>query len=178
MCHTMAAVPGTRAAAFGTACLRQGSLSQGACLHRLWWISTQAASGRAFQQRACWARAVRPRARRWDTLVTRADKDQVRTEAAHRLRCRVLSAALRHFFAETCCQVTTTETEEEELPVWARREVVRQLERQDGVDLPFGVYLLASALVAIAAVSTPRRAKSHWLACEHCCPVPALCGGT
>ena len=51
------------------------------------------------------------------------------------------------------CQVTTTETEEEELPVWARREVVHQLERQDGVDLPFGVYLLASALVAIAAVS-------------------------
>ena len=56
--------------------------------------------------------------------------------------------------------MTTTETEEEELPVWARREVVRQLERQDGVDLPFGVYLLASALVAIAAVSPPRRAEN------------------
>lgn len=75
-------------------------------------------------------------------------------------------------FASVCFQVTTTETEEEELPVWARREVVRQLERQDGVDLPFGVYLLASALVAIAAVSTPRRVEDCWLACEHCCPVP------
>ena len=91
---------------------------------------------------------------------------------------RAASWLLPYTFASICRQATTTETEEEELPVWARREVVRQLEKEDGVDLPFGVYLLASALVAIAAVSTPcRRAEKHVLARERFCRLsaPALC---
>ena len=80
---------------------------------------------------------------------------------------------IKNIYALLCCQVTTTETEEEELPVWARREVVRQLENEDGLDLPFGVYLLASALVAIAAVSTLWRAKNH----SRFCPLPVNSGG-
>ena len=61
--------------------------------------------------------------------------------------------------------------------MWARREVVRQLEKEDGVDLPFGVYLLASALVAIAAVSALWWPQKHWLTCERFCPLPAPRGG-
>ena len=75
----MAATPGT--AASGHACLWHKSPSQGAGLHRLNLLSTQAVSGGAFQQHACRARTVRPLTRRWDTLVAQADKEQVHTVA-------------------------------------------------------------------------------------------------
>jgi hypothetical protein len=47
----------------------------------------------------------------------------------------------------------TTQQKEEE-PIWVRRERERELQKQQGSDLPFGVYLLASAIVAIAAVGS------------------------
>lgn len=40
----------------------------------------------------------------------------------------------------------------EEEPIWIRRERERELQAKEGKDLPFGVYLLFSAFVAIAAV--------------------------
>lgn len=43
--------------------------------------------------------------------------------------------------------------EQEELPPWARKEKERELAALEK-DLPFGVYLLGSAIVAIAAVIT------------------------
>lgn len=43
--------------------------------------------------------------------------------------------------------------QEEELPPWARKEKERELASMEKKDLPFGVYLLGSAVVAIAAVS-------------------------
>lgn len=52
----------------------------------------------------------------------------------------------------TCWFVQTT-TEEEPLPPWIRGERERKLAAQEGSDLPFPVYLIGSALVAIAAVS-------------------------
>lgn len=44
--------------------------------------------------------------------------------------------------------------EEEDLPPWVRREKIKELQAKEGPDLPFGVYLVLSALVAIAAVRT------------------------
>ena len=41
----------------------------------------------------------------------------------------------------------------DELPPWARKEKLQQLAKEAGPDLPFPVYLLASAIIAIAAVS-------------------------
>ncbi|KAK9839425.1 hypothetical protein WJX81_001400 [Elliptochloris bilobata] len=61
-------------------------------------------------------------------------------------RCSLLAQAENE-------QRTTTKAEEDDLPIWARDEVERQ-EKEDGLDLPFGVYLLASAIVAIAAVGS------------------------
>lgn len=40
----------------------------------------------------------------------------------------------------------------EDLPPWLRKEKMQALEEAEGADLPFGVFLLASTLVAIAAV--------------------------
>ena len=40
----------------------------------------------------------------------------------------------------------------EEEPLWVKREKERNLAAQGGGDLPFGVYLLASVIVCIAAV--------------------------
>ena len=48
-----------------------------------------------------------------------------------------------------------TKKEEEELPSWIRAERERKLQAEEGSDLPFPVYLIASALVAIAAVRAP-----------------------
>ena len=51
--------------------------------------------------------------------------------------------------------VVQKEAEKEELPPWARNEQARKLAAEDGSSgIPFGIYLLASALVAIAAVRT------------------------
>ena len=44
---------------------------------------------------------------------------------------------------------------DEDLPPWIRSERERKAQTDEGSDLPFGVYLLGSALVAIAAVSHP-----------------------
>ena len=49
--------------------------------------------------------------------------------------------------------------EEGELPPWARKEKERKLASMEKKDLPFGVYLLGSAVVAIAAVSWFRCCK-------------------
>lgn len=42
----------------------------------------------------------------------------------------------------------------EEEPIWVRRERERELQKNEPSDLPFGVYLLSSAIVAIAAVGS------------------------
>ena len=42
--------------------------------------------------------------------------------------------------------------QDDEPPPWARKEEERKL-RGTNIELPFGVFLLASAVVAIAAVS-------------------------
>jgi len=42
----------------------------------------------------------------------------------------------------------------EEEPIWVRRERERELMKKEGSDLPFAVYLVASAVVAIAAVGS------------------------
>ncbi|CAL5223620.1 g6161 [Coccomyxa viridis] len=47
-----------------------------------------------------------------------------------------------------------TETKEEELPPWIRSERERKMQTEEGSDLPFPVYLIGSALVAIAAVGS------------------------
>jgi hypothetical protein len=47
-----------------------------------------------------------------------------------------------------------TKQEEDDLPPWARKEQERALAEKDGGGLPFGVYLLASAIVAIAATGS------------------------
>ena len=52
---------------------------------------------------------------------------------------------------------------EEELPPWIRSERERKLQTEEGSDLPFPVYLIGSALVAIAAVGpSPATAPSHY----------------
>jgi hypothetical protein len=65
--------------------------------------------------------------------------------------------------------------------VWVRREREREMIDQEGKDLPFGVYLLFSSFVAIAAVRGPRKSamackKIHALACTSksavCPPTP------
>ena len=43
--------------------------------------------------------------------------------------------------------------EEEEKPLWVRREEEKELREKDG-KLPFGVYLLASSIVAIASIAS------------------------
>ncbi|QDZ21517.1 hypothetical protein HOP50_05g40440 [Chloropicon primus] len=47
----------------------------------------------------------------------------------------------------------STSAGEEETPVWIRREQEKELKEQDG-KLPFGVYLLASGIIAIAAIAS------------------------
>lgn len=42
---------------------------------------------------------------------------------------------------------------EDEDPVWVRREKMKKLQKEEAADLPFFVYLLLSGVVAIAAVS-------------------------
>ena len=44
------------------------------------------------------------------------------------------------------------QTNEEELPPWITSERERKMQSEEGSDLPFPVYLIGSALVAIAAV--------------------------
>ena len=66
-----------------------------------------------------------------------------------------------HSDNQRALQATKAQAEEDEVPVWARREAERERQKQDGSDLPFGVYLLASAIVAIAAVSHPSPTGKH-----------------
>jgi hypothetical protein len=56
-------------------------------------------------------------------------------------------------------QVSTKEVEA--LPPWIRSERERQLATEEGSDLPFPVYLIGSALVAIAAVSASDPLSYH-----------------
>ena len=49
----------------------------------------------------------------------------------------------------------------EELP-WERKERLQDLVDKEGGDLPFAVYLVASAIVAIAAVSSPPQMTFAW----------------
>lgn len=44
--------------------------------------------------------------------------------------------------------------EEEDIPPWERRERERKMMEGEPTDLPFGVYLLFSSMVAIAAVGS------------------------
>ena len=59
--------------------------------------------------------------------------------------------------------------EEDELPPWARREELQKLQAADGQELPFGVYLIGSALVSIAAVSTTHVNQAEPLLMNPCC---------
>ncbi len=53
----------------------------------------------------------------------------------------------------TCIMNLQKPADKEELPPWARNEQARKLAAEDGSSgIPFGVYLLGSALVAIASV--------------------------
>ncbi len=55
---------------------------------------------------------------------------------------------------------------EEELPPWIRSERERKLQSEEGSDLPFPVYLIGSALVAIAAVRISiATATCHYCGC-------------
>ena len=56
--------------------------------------------------------------------------------------------------SSTSSAPSTTQEEQEETPLWVRREQAKELneQKQEG-EIPFGVYLLASCIVAIAAVS-------------------------
>ncbi len=54
--------------------------------------------------------------------------------------------------SEGCLHIQCGMKEEDELPPWARKEKERELASMEKKDLPFGVFLLGSAVVAIAAV--------------------------
>ncbi|CAL8469806.1 g9348 [Coccomyxa elongata] len=69
----------------------------------------------------------------------------------NRFQCRRSSFSIR---AEQERSGNETTTEEEPLPPWIRGERERKLAAQEGSDLPFPVYLIGSALVAIAAVGS------------------------
>mmetsp|Transcript_8435 Transcript_8435/g.20911 ORF Transcript_8435/g.20911 Transcript_8435/m.20911 type:complete len:184 (-) Transcript_8435:1055-1606(-) len=50
---------------------------------------------------------------------------------------------------------TSTSSPQEEVPLWVRREQARELSDKDQEGkLPFGVYLLASSIIAIAAIAS------------------------
>jgi hypothetical protein len=51
----------------------------------------------------------------------------------------------------------------EELP-WERKERIKKLEDEEGKDLPFPVYLLGSAIIAIAAVILILLSLTHRIA--------------
>jgi hypothetical protein len=54
-------------------------------------------------------------------------------------------------------QETPQSKPEDDEPIWVRRERERELLAKQGAELPFGAYLLFSAIVAIAAVSPHQR---------------------
>ena len=68
--------------------------------------------------------------------------------------------------------------QDEELPPWLRREKMQKLADAEGGGLPFGLYLLASSLVAIATVGNAVKMTCCMLAhcaCQTCsarCSVP------
>ena len=67
-----------------------------------------------------------------------------------------------------CCP-PLFQTKDEELPPWIRSERERKMQTEEGSDLPFPVYLIGSALVAIAAVSlSVARAFQYYKACKAC----------
>ena len=61
--------------------------------------------------------------------------------------------------------VLLLQTKKEELPPWIRSERERKLQSEEGSDLPFPVYLIGSALVAIAAVGV----RLPWLSQIYAC---------
>jgi hypothetical protein len=67
--------------------------------------------------------------------------------------------------------------QDEELPPWLRREKMQKLADAEGGGLPFGLYLLASSLVAIATVGNAAKMTCMLAhrACYNCsarCSVP------
>jgi hypothetical protein len=63
------------------------------------------------------------------------------------------NSIILYFFLQETNQ--TTPEVEDDVPVWVRRERERELMAKEGPgDLPFGVYLLGSAIVAIAAIGS------------------------
>jgi hypothetical protein len=65
-------------------------------------------------------------------------------------------------------------TKEEEVPSWIRSERERKLQAEEGSDLPFPVYLIGSALVAIAAVWQCPETLMHMLSRMAC----MICAGS
>ena len=103
------------------------------------------------------------------TLQTAETKHNQQTGFKHSHSCTGVSVLYHVQLAQSCtsgkgphcytqkCKAAEAEAnelqqDEEELPPWARNEKLRELTANDGGDLPFGVYLLGSAIVAIAAV--------------------------
>ncbi|KAL3149065.1 hypothetical protein ABBQ32_001909 [Trebouxia sp. C0010 RCD-2024] len=66
-------------------------------------------------------------------------------------RCQQRSVV--HNKARSSRRLCAVQQEEDELPPWARKEKERELAALEK-DLPFGVYLLGSAIVAIAATGS------------------------
>lgn len=56
--------------------------------------------------------------------------------------------------APTETQASGDENKDEDEPIWVRREREREMAKQGNKELPFGVYLLLSSIVAIAAVGS------------------------
>ncbi|GMH39430.1 hypothetical protein BSKO_07328 [Bryopsis sp. KO-2023] len=49
---------------------------------------------------------------------------------------------------------TNAADDDEEDPIWVKREKMKEVQKESGTDLPFFVYLLAAGVVAIAAVGS------------------------
>lgn len=57
-------------------------------------------------------------------------------------------------YAQTPVKKESTFSSSSEEPIWVRREREREIIAKEGKDLPFGLYLLLSSFVAIAAVGS------------------------
>ena len=75
----------------------------------------------------------------------------------------IKSTLVQHYRPRTRCNSAnpdgdntppTQASVDEEEPIWVRREREREMAKQGNKELPFGVYLLMSSIVAIAAVGS------------------------
>ena len=81
--------------------------------------------------------------------------------------CKNNYSAIRSERKATLLSLLQVATKEDEVPSWIRAERERKLQAEEGSDLPFPVYLIASALVAIAAVGQCPDLRIHMLCNMH-----------